>query len=326
LDGVLVYGAAEGRVMGVRFDAGAHKVVGEPVTLLESVSTRAVVRAALSRNGTLAYLSTSGNRVLRIVDAHGTPSGTLPVEAREWSNVNVSPDGRQLALQTVNYGGRGELWVYDMTSHVTRKLQDNVLENVRWTPDGRRIAFLRKDPTGFFGYWLPVDGSAPAERIPNTVGVQSISQFIFSPDGKYIVGFSLRGSSMPGRGVVAIPLDAKRPPFPLFQADRLLGAPLVSPDGKWLAYTTAERGAPEVYVRSFAPGGGTAQISNGGGRSAAWSADDRHLIYDRNGSFWNVTLDVNGPLPRVVRSDSMSASMTMARGRSSSSSRTGGAR
>ena len=60
----------------------------------------------------------------------------------------------------------------------------------------------------------------------------------------------------------------------------------VSPDGRWLAYTSTESGRPEVYVRPFpAVDTGRWQISTGGGHRVRWSRDGRELFYleDRSG-------------------------------------------
>ncbi|MGH9421798.1 MAG: TolB family protein, partial [Thermoanaerobaculia bacterium] len=56
----------------------------------------------------------------------------------------------------------------------------------------------------------------------------------------------------------------------------------VSPDGRWLAYSTLNSGRAEVYVQPFA-GGGRWQISTDGGRGPLWAHSGRELFY-RNGN------------------------------------------
>lgn len=54
----------------------------------------------------------------------------------------------------------------------------------------------------------------------------------------------------------------------------------VSPDGKWLAYTSSESGRSEVFVRPFAdPGAFRVQVSVEGGDEATWSRSGRELFY-----------------------------------------------
>jgi hypothetical protein len=58
----------------------------------------------------------------------------------------------------------------------------------------------------------------------------------------------------------------------------------LSPDGRWLAYTTTESGKPQVYVQPFAPGWdkpitGKWQISISGGFNPRWRGDGKELFY-----------------------------------------------
>src|SRR5205814_325958 len=52
----------------------------------------------------------------------------------------------------------------------------------------------------------------------------------------------------------------------------------VSPDGRWLAYTSEETGRPEVYVRPFPEGTSSVVISIGGGSEASWRRDGKELL------------------------------------------------
>ena len=53
----------------------------------------------------------------------------------------------------------------------------------------------------------------------------------------------------------------------------------VSPDGRWLAYTTYEFGRDEVYVDSFPTGGHRQQVSVGGGMQPRWKRNGGELFY-----------------------------------------------
>ena len=53
----------------------------------------------------------------------------------------------------------------------------------------------------------------------------------------------------------------------------------VSPDSRWIAYTSDEAGTTEVYVQSFPTPGPKTRISSGGGRQPAWRHDGRELFY-----------------------------------------------
>ena len=56
--------------------------------------------------------------------------------------------------------------------------------------------------------------------------------------------------------------------------------PAVSPDGRWLAYTSDQNGTIEVFVRPLsATAQGRWQVSNGGGWEPRWSHDGRSLFF-----------------------------------------------
>jgi hypothetical protein len=57
--------------------------------------------------------------------------------------------------------------------------------------------------------------------------------------------------------------------------------PMLSPDGRWLAYASRVSGDYEVYVQRFPDGGGRQQVSVDGGHTPFWSADGRALSYGR---------------------------------------------
>jgi hypothetical protein len=53
----------------------------------------------------------------------------------------------------------------------------------------------------------------------------------------------------------------------------------LSPDGRWLAYTSNESGREQVYVERFPEGGSKRQISYDGGAQPRWRGDGKELFY-----------------------------------------------
>jgi serine/threonine-protein kinase len=81
-----------------------------------------------------------------------------------------------------------------------------------------------------------------------------------------------------------LPMEAGRKYRPLLQEKHTESQPQISPNGRWMAYTSNESGKKEVYVRPFpeVDSGGRWQVSTSGGDSPLWSPDGRELFY-RNG-------------------------------------------
>ena len=64
----------------------------------------------------------------------------------------------------------------------------------------------------------------------------------------------------------------------------------ISPDGRWLAYTSDESGRFEIHVGAFPGPGGRIVISIGGGTEPRWSKDGRELFYRAGDRMMAVTL------------------------------------
>jgi Tol biopolymer transport system component len=77
------------------------------------------------------------------------------------------------------------------------------------------------------------------------------------------------GSEHPHLGTAALFHDAATP-IPEAQ---------FSPDGRWIAYVSAESGAADVFVRPFPGRGGRRQISIGGGHFPIWSRNGQELFF-----------------------------------------------
>jgi len=55
--------------------------------------------------------------------------------------------------------------------------------------------------------------------------------------------------------------------------------PALSPNGRWLAYTSDENGRDEVFVIPFPEGGGKWIVSSAGGSEPVWAHSGRELFY-----------------------------------------------
>ena len=83
-----------------------------------------------------------------------------------------------------------------------------------------------------------------------------------------------------GFDVWALPFGGDRKPRAVVKTPFAEAVPpRLSPDGRWLAYTSNESGRSEVLVQSFPEPGGRTQISTSGGTEPVWSRDGRELFY-----------------------------------------------
>lgn len=307
-DGFLIYGARDGRINGVRFDLKSRTVKGEPVALVDNVASRSFhgLSASLGTNGTLAYMSGVSTNRVDIVDERGAALLTLPLEPRRLMSVKWAPDGGRLLIQSGS-PGESDLWVYDMATRVTTRLtQTGKVQGSRWTPDGRRVAFVSFGTPRNTPMWVLADGSAPAEPIAAAVAAGVSLAFDFSFDGRYLLAFTLPQDRRFTTPLIAVPL-AGGAPVPMLAGVTRPSAPRTSPDGRWMAYASDEGERREVYVRPFPSGPGRLQVSKDGGDFPSWSRDGRRIFYRVPGAYRVATVDVSGATPRLARDDSLFA-------------------
>ena len=280
--GHLIYGRA-GALWAAPFDLARLKVTGPSVPVLEGASISPVYGNAdfgISRDGSLAYVPgkpRGADRRLLRVNRAGSARPLTDVR-RAFESLSVSPDGRRLAL-TID-GANNQIWVYDLerstlTPQTLRWNNDWPI----WTPDGRRLTFNSNvaGPSNLF--WQPVDGSGPAERLTTSQNWKNAHSW--SLDGKALVFTDFSPST--GADTWVLRLDGERKASPLLSGPFNEDQAALSPNGRWLAYTSDESGRNEVYVTPFPGSGSRWPISVDGGGWPVWARSGRELFY-RNGN------------------------------------------
>jgi Tol biopolymer transport system component len=79
--------------------------------------------------------------------------------------------------------------------------------------------------------------------------------------------------------IYAVTTDGTSKVLPLVTTPYLDIQPAISPDGKWVAYSSLESGQNEVYVQGFPEPGERRRISAQGGVQPLWRGDGRELFY-----------------------------------------------
>jgi len=293
--GYLVFARA-GTLFAVAFDAKTLSILGAAAPVIEGVwndPTTGTAHYAISHTGTLVYAPgqyTVASRRLAWVDRRGAIE-FLPCEPGFYSEPKLSPDGRRLAIQSLN-----DIWVYDLKNRtMTRTTFSGVNQAPVWTPDGRHIAFSSShNVTRPALYWVDPEGGGNPEILSRDGEVQFPSSW--SPDGTTLAYAEIKLVNPETDFDVWLlsgPVPWKRQPLirTPFKDDQ----PMFSPDGRALAWVSTDSGRSQVYVRPY-PGTSRTLVSIGGGTEPIWSRSGTELFYRDGRRFFSVPVSTTGTL------------------------------
>ena len=128
----------------------------------------------------LVFALLTGPHVAGAAEAPRTPLSAMDVFELEWAaDPQLSPNGQWIVYRRSGFDlmkdrRRGELWLISADGREHRKLTDfeGDESSPRWSPDGDRIAYVRKadDDEGseIFLHWLDSGSSARVTRLPET--------------------------------------------------------------------------------------------------------------------------------------------------------------
>jgi len=282
-EGYLVY-LHQSALLAVAFDPEKLAISGTAQPIVDDV--RAMGQSYpgdfdVSRSGTLVYLGGSGEpeRWIFWLDPSGKTEPLHSVPGL-YNGLEFSPDGKHLVFGMGDVLVNEELWVQDLERNTSVRLTSlgGVSTSPLWSPDGKYILFAHSPNEGI--YRVHADGAGEPERLAKVETATFLSSI--SPDGKRLAFATgnpftaMQVSTAPLEGTADHPLLGKAEPFL-----RAPGFPMpaFSPNGRWLVYSSAETGTPEIYVQPYPGPGGKVAISNGGGGFPVWSPNTHQLFF-----------------------------------------------
>jgi Tol biopolymer transport system component len=232
------------------------------------VSAGAVLLAALS----LAMPAAQGQSVvLTWVDRTGKVIEQIGA-AGPYRGLDLTPDGKKVVAHR-HGGSAGDNLLFEPTGtgSGTRLSGDSSIENTPaiWSPDGTRVVYGSKR-NGKGGIYLKRADNQGEEELVFESETTNIP-VSWSPDGKFVVYWVQGGIEW------ILPLTGDRKPFQLSEGPSQHAQ--ISPDGKWVAYSSSETGRMEIYIKAFPPGPNSWRVSKEGGEFARWRGDSGELYW-----------------------------------------------
>jgi Tol biopolymer transport system component len=271
------------QVLAKRFDPEQVALSGDAIPVAQATTFSA------SSDGTLVFLrprAERGNARLLWVDANGQQLTTL-VEAAGGgaSSPSISPDQQRVAYTTDR-----NIWLIELTKGGRSRFtldsrnpsQPGPNEMAVWSHDKSRIAYAAVSRSQIVQRLASGAGQDQILYQQESAGAWPLS---WSPDERWLTIMTV-GAAGTGFDVALLPTFGDRQPIAFKNTAATEKHLQFSPNGRWLAYSSDESGAEEIYVEGVpeAAGGspsaqGRWQISTGGGAQPRWRGDGRELFF-----------------------------------------------
>ncbi|MBW3563815.1 MAG: serine/threonine-protein kinase [Acidobacteria bacterium] len=284
----------EGYLLAQRLDVERLELRGQPFPVAEGVdyTNWEYPVAAVSDTGTLVYHTASGAGQSELVwyDRGGTPIETVLREGTDFGFA-LSSDDRRIVFMIVNDRSAGaDLWIRDLERKTQSRLTFQAGDEFRpfWSTDDEWIYYGGSEGGHDNIYRKRSNGLGSHEMLLTEAWPQDIF-----PDGdKLLITVLDRENGAEDIAIASIETGKTEPliatPFEESQAR-------LSPDARYLVYTSMESGVPEVYVQSLEKGGKW-QLSTIGGVWPLWIGDEIFFMNPPRTELWVVPVSTNAGL------------------------------
>ena len=276
--------AREASLWAAPFDLDDLELTGPAVQVLDALLVNTGGGAAQfvhASDGTLAYM-TGGTRLtdstLTWIDREGRTE-PLPTRPGIYTSARVSPDGTEVAVTALTGGSASRgIWISDVSrGGLTRLTTDFTVDgHPLWAVDGARVVFGSQRDGSWGLFSQATDGASRAERLLTIEDVAYLRPSGWSADAKTLV---FEYASRSGADIGVLAMEGDRGWTPLLASEASEREPHISPDGKWIAYSSNETGQYVIYVERFPELGARQPISTGLGLQPLWSPDGGELFY-----------------------------------------------
>ncbi|HET9409355.1 MAG TPA: protein kinase [Candidatus Sulfotelmatobacter sp.] len=257
--------------------SGAPTPIAEHVAV-NSTTSRPIFSASNDHSIVYQIGSEQGGWQLLWLTRDGKQVGTLG-DLAPYGDPAISPDGTRVAVAVFTGQGSSDIWIFDSRRAAKTRLTFGtaILRYPVWTPDGKTIYYGSNVRGAYHIYAKAADGTGSEQVILEDDAFDY--PWDISSDGKYLAYMRPAADGKGGTEIWALPLSADRKPFSVLSSSFTNYSTAISPDGKWMAYSSTESGRFEVYVTAFPGGGAKWEVSVNGGSMPKWRHDGKELFF-----------------------------------------------
>ena len=273
------------------FDADALKITGDEFPLAEGFGIGGPGRPAfgVSNSGVLVFRR-QGER------ARYQPTWFARDGARQstlgspgpYLTFDLSPDGQTLALGQ-STEKETTIWLLDVARGTSTRFTAELYSVLPiWSPQGDRLVFssVRDSPPNPFVRTL-LGNETRLARLPYAVYMTT-----WTADGRALIGHVIDAKTR--SDLWSFSVSGDKPPTPFMKTPFSEGEAQVSPDNEWIAFTSDESGANEIYITSFPQPGRRIRVSADGGARARWRDDGTELFFQSKDKIMAASIAITG--------------------------------
>ena len=288
--GHLLY-AVGNDVFAVAFEHDSQTLTGPAVRVLEGVSGSGAspMQFDVAADGTLVFLP--------VTEAAGIPKTLLwfdsdgrmtpfTEERGDWQTFALSPDERRAAIVIEN-----DIWILDKLDEDFEQLrplitQDSIERSPLWSTDGESIYFFSNRESRRAIWKKKADFSeTPSELICE------IPSFWIAPDSVSADELWMTVIDTQFDTVVHRLNLQEANPIALSLGSGSQQDPAISPDNRWLIYTSSESGSESnIYLKPTDGSGGALLVSGDGGVDGKWSSSGDEIFYRWDYTIYSVSV------------------------------------
>src|SRR5688572_19892100 len=288
------------------FNAGSRTVTGEAFKLADTVDYNPPGQAAFAiARDVLVYRPRQHLALGSLVwiDRAGESPAEIPASAAAFRQVSLAPDGRTAAVERRDAQGVSSVWTIDLEAGATVRVPAEYWSGYPvWSRDGSMLAYSIAADSPPNIVVRGNQGRGAERRLTKSAVIQYPAGF--TPDARTLLYRAF--SSDTGWDLFTVAVDGSSPPQRLLQTPANENEMSLSPDGRFIAYTSDESGRTEVYISRFPEMSGRVALSAGGGQRPLWRADGRELYFVGPGNrLMAAGVTMTGPTPAVAPASSL---------------------
>jgi serine/threonine-protein kinase len=270
------------------FSIDRLEATGEPFVVIPEARM-----PSLAEDGSLLCVRSKFDRARRIawVDAAGRIEW-VEGETGSFGIPELSPDERKFVYQKADGAGT-HIWIHDLQRSTNTKLtrSGGVNGSPMWMPDGEHVVFTSdRGGRGWDLFLAAADGSGEPKLLYDADSYAWPTSV--SADGRLLVFEEL--SKQNRNDIKILNLDSGSAEE-IVATSASEGGGVLSPDDRWLAYSSDESGQTEVYLRPLSTSAGRIQVSSNGGGIPIWSKSGEKLYFRSQDRVMAVDVKREGP-------------------------------